>query len=213
MIPCNPCLISSLVLELKTIQLLLRSMLRAETSRIHDSTMHMGGTGGGGGPPVSARSPLDHVELAYAEQVVRYNAVAVSVSAGGTPKPDLMGKFRALFPEEKEQEISLLWEIVAAMTSDLRRPSASDKWRSTPQVCKEVVARAKRHLEGAFKKFVKASVYSNLKQAQLGGLPGTYHLVKSFLNVKVSVCCVVSKELWGHVLRLQAISSTLHPAL
>ena len=66
--------------------------------------------------------------------MVRYNAVAVSVSAGGTPKPDLMGKFRALFPEEKEQEISLLWEIVAAMTSDLRRPSASDKWRSTPQV-------------------------------------------------------------------------------
>ena len=188
-----------------------RSMLRAETSRIHDSTMHVGAGGGGGaGAPASARSPLDHVELAYAEQVVRYNAVAVSVSAGGTPKPDLMGKFRALFPEEKEQEISLLWEIVAAMTSDLRRPSASDKWRSTPQVklclswaiwvsyiildflknlikqvCKEVVARAKRHLEGAFKKFVKASVYSNLKQAQLGGLPGTYHLVKSFLNVKV----------------------------
>ena len=76
-----------------------RSMLRAETSRIHDSTMHAGGGGGGGGAgaaagPVSVRSPLDHVEIAYAEQVVRYNALAVSVSAGGTPKPDLLGKFR-----------------------------------------------------------------------------------------------------------------------
>ena len=30
----------------------------------------------------------------------------------------------------------MLWEIVAAMTSDLRRQSASDKWRSAPQVCK-----------------------------------------------------------------------------
>ena len=49
----------------------------------------------------------------------------------------------------------------------------------------EIVSRAKRHLEGAFKKFVKTSVYSNLQQAQLGGLPGTYHLVKSFLNVKI----------------------------
>ena len=166
-----------------------RSMLRAETSRIHDSTMHMGGGMGGGGrtggPPVSVRSPLDHVEIAYAEQVVRYNAVAVSVSAGGTPKPDLLGKFRALFPEEKDQEISVLWEIVAAMTSDLRRQSASDKWRSAPQMGKEIVSRARRHLEGAFKKFVKTSVYSNLQQAQLGGLPGTYHLIKSFLNVKV----------------------------
>ena len=28
-------------------------------------------------------------------------------------------------------------------------------------------------------------MYSNLQQAQLGGLPGTYHLVKSFLNVKI----------------------------
>ena len=49
----------------------------------------------------------------------------------------------------------------------------------------DIVSRAKRHLEGAFKKFVKTSVYSNLQQAQLGGLPGTYHLVKSFLNVKI----------------------------
>ena len=77
-------------------------MLRAETSRIHDSTMHAGGSGGGhqgsgagaSAGPVSVRSPLDHVEIAYAEQVVRYNALAVSVSAGGTPKPDLLGKFR-----------------------------------------------------------------------------------------------------------------------
>ena len=72
-------------------------MLRAETSRIHDSTMHAGGGGLGAGAaagPVSVRSPLDHVEVAYAEQVVRYNALAVSVSAGGTPKPDLLGKFR-----------------------------------------------------------------------------------------------------------------------
>ena len=28
-------------------------------------------------------------------------------------------------------------------------------------------------------------MYSNLQQAQLGGLPGTYHLVKSFLHVRL----------------------------
>jgi len=32
-------------------------------------------------------------------------------------------------------------------------------------------------------KYITATVYSNLQQAQLGGIPGTYNLVRSFLNV------------------------------
>jgi nuclear pore complex protein Nup93 len=28
-------------------------------------------------------------------------------------------------------------------------------------------------------------VFSNLSSAQLGGVPGTYHLVRSFLNIRV----------------------------
>lgn len=28
-------------------------------------------------------------------------------------------------------------------------------------------------------------IYGNLQQAQLGGVPGTYHLVRSFLNIKL----------------------------
>ena len=37
-----------------------------------------------------------------------------------------------------------------------------------------------------FLKFVKNTVFTNLQKAQLGGVPGTYHLVRSFLNVKIS---------------------------
>jgi hypothetical protein len=64
--------------------------LRAESSRIHDSTLHGGVT----------RSALDHVEVAFAEEVARYNT---SVTAGGGIRPDLVEKFKALFPEEKDQ--------------------------------------------------------------------------------------------------------------
>lgn len=79
----------------------------------------------------------------------------------------------------------MLWEMVRAMSSDFKRTSAADKWRTTPQISKDTVARARRYLESAFKKFIQTTVYTNLQQAQLGGLPGTFHLVRSFLNVKI----------------------------
>ena len=31
-----------------------------------------------------------------------------------------------------------------------------------------------------------ATVYSNLRQAELGGIPGNYHLVRSYLNIKLT---------------------------
>ena len=30
------------------------------------------------------------------------------------------------------------------------------------------------------------TIHGNLQQAQLGGIPGTYHLVRSFLNIRLS---------------------------
>ena len=37
----------------------------------------------------------------------------------------------------------------------------------------------------SYLKHIQTTVYSNLQQAQLGGIPGTYHLVSSYLNVKL----------------------------
>ena len=33
--------------------------------------------------------------------------------------------------------------------------------------------------------YMSATIYGNLQQAQLGGIPGTYHAVRSFLNIKL----------------------------
>jgi len=34
-------------------------------------------------------------------------------------------------------------------------------------------------------KFVQDTVYGNLQEARLGGVPGTFHLVKSYLKIKL----------------------------
>lgn len=37
----------------------------------------------------------------------------------------------------------------------------------------------------SYKKYTMMTVFGNLHQAQLGGVPGTYQLVHSFLNIKL----------------------------
>ena len=59
---------------------------------------------------------MDHIELAYAEEVSKYNSV-ITTGGGYGIKPNLVEKFSALFLEEKEQEEALMWDIVKAMTS------------------------------------------------------------------------------------------------
>ena len=149
--------------------------VRPELSRVHDSTLH------------GVRSTLDHAEVAYADQVTRYNEAVTSGSH--SLKPDLLEKFADLFPEERDGEVSVVWDIVKGMAADLSGPPASvtsvGQWRSSPNVQKQLVNLARGYLERAFKKFVTTTVFSNMKKAQLGGIPGTFHLVKSFLNVKI----------------------------
>ena len=140
-----------------------------QASRIHDSTHHV------------VRSSLDQVERVFAEEVTKYNSAVV---AGSRPAADLVNRFGALFQEDRDREISVLWQMVKAMASGTSGYSA--KQRTGAAASKDLVGRAKRYLEEAFKRFVHSTVKSNLQQARLGGIPGTFHLVRSFLNVKVA---------------------------
>ncbi len=63
--------------------------------------------------------------------------------------------------------------------------SAPGDWRSSPPGCRAVVAAAREYLERAFRKFVQSAVYDNLRGAQLGGVPGTLQLIRSFLRLKI----------------------------
>ena len=98
-------------------------------------------------------------------QVVAYNE---AVSGGGV-KPDLLASFASLFPEDTDQEISVLWEMTKRM-SDLpmggARPSSA------------LLSRSRKYLEDSYTKYIKLTVYTNLANAQVGGIPGTYHLIR-----------------------------------
>lgn len=144
---------------------------RKEGTRIHETTL-------------GTRSSMDSIEMAYASQVGQYNE---ALTKGGL-KPTLADNLAALFPEEKDAEVAMMWEMAMKMMEIVPPSPNSDasKYRVSPAISKLILVKSKAYLENAFLKFVKNTVFSNLQQAELGGIPGTYHLIKSFLKVKIS---------------------------
>lgn len=49
----------------------------------------------------------------------------------------------------------------------------------------------------SYKNYTFVTVFGNLHQAQLGGVPGTYQLVRSFLNIKLPAS-VPGLQVWQH---------------
>ncbi|XP_022374343.1 nuclear pore complex protein Nup93 isoform X2 [Enhydra lutris kenyoni] len=131
------------------------------------------------GPP--GRSSLDSIEMAYARQIYIYNEKIVN----GHLQPNLV-ELCASVAELDDKNISDLWTMVKQMTDVLLVP-ASDalKSRSSVEVRMEFVRQALAYLEQSYKNYTLVTVFGNLHQAQLGGVPGTYQLVRSFLNIKL----------------------------
>jgi len=115
-------------------------------------------------------SSLSHHELAYARAIITYNS---SVASGGV-KPDLLPMLADLWTEDREPEVTTVWDMVKAMSSV-----------TTDRSSAQIISSAKTYLEGSYIKFIRNVVYSNLSSAQLGGVPGTFNLVRSFLNLKL----------------------------
>uniref|UniRef100_A0A8C0JY94 Nuclear pore complex protein Nup93 n=1 Tax=Canis lupus dingo TaxID=286419 RepID=A0A8C0JY94_CANLU len=84
------------------------------------------------------------------------------------------------------QNISDMWTMVKQMTDVLLVPATDAlKSRSSVEVRMEFVRQALAYLEQSYKNYTLVTVFGNLHQAQLGGVPGTYQLVRSFLNIKL----------------------------
>uniref|UniRef100_A0A8C3C233 Nuclear pore complex protein Nup93 n=2 Tax=Cairina moschata TaxID=8855 RepID=A0A8C3C233_CAIMO len=134
---------------------------------------------GESGPP--GRSSLDSVEMAYARQIYIYNEKIVN----GHLQPNLADLCAAVV-ELDDKNISDLWAMVKQMT-DVRLVPASDvlKVRTNLEVRMDFVRQALHYLEQSYKNYTFVTVFGNLHQAQLGGVPGTYQLVRSYLNIKL----------------------------
>ncbi|EPY77110.1 nuclear pore complex protein Nup93 [Camelus ferus] len=131
------------------------------------------------GPP--GRSSLDNIEMAYARQIYIYNEKIVN----GHLQPNLVD-LCASVAELDDKNISDMWTMVKQMTDVLLAPATDAlKSRNSVEVRMEFVRQALGYLEQSYKNYTLVTVFGNLHQAQLGGVPGTYQLVRSFLNIKL----------------------------
>ncbi|XP_033613746.1 nuclear pore complex protein Nup93 isoform X1 [Fukomys damarensis] len=131
------------------------------------------------GPP--GRSAMDVVEMAYAQQIYIYNEKIVS----GQLQPNLVD-LCATVPRLNDKNISDMWTMVKQMTDVLLVPAGDTlKSRNSLEVRMDFVRQALGYLEQSYKNYTLVTVFGNLYQAQLGGVPGTYQLVRSFLNIKL----------------------------
>ncbi|XP_005108355.1 nuclear pore complex protein Nup93 [Aplysia californica] len=132
------------------------------------------------------RSSLDHIEMAYARQVFVYNEHVIENGI----LPSLVDMFLEVAHKINDQSVTDLWQMVKCMTEIPlgqmfgNQPSVIRKDR---QIQAHLLSRARQYLEQNYIRYIEMTISTNLRQVQLGGVPGTYKLVLSFLNVKPPV--------------------------
>lgn len=133
--------------------------------------------------PVSmhGRSNLNNIEMAYARQVYMYNEQVLQ----GSIRPSLVDAFSDVAVSLDDKPVMDLWEQVRYMVDVPMISSNSVKESRTDYRTQAAfVQKGKEYLEKMYSNHIQNTIYSNLQQAQLGGIPSTYNQVKSYLNVR-----------------------------
>ncbi|XP_041077970.1 nuclear pore complex protein Nup93 isoform X3 [Polyodon spathula] len=130
----------------------------------------------------SGRSALDSVEVAYGRQIYVFNEKIVN----GHLQPSLGDLCASVAERLDDKNVSEMWAMVKQMTDVLLVPARDTlNSRTSVEMQMAFVSRALQFLEQSYKNYTMVTVFGNLHQAQLGGVPGTYQLVRSFLNIKL----------------------------
>ena len=120
---------------------LARDLSTSFVSRTRDSAA--AATSSRPGDTTLVTSALSHHELVYARAVVTYNS---SVAAGGV-RPDLLAMMADLWAEDREPEVSTVWDMVRAMAE-----------LGTERASNDIVSCAKKYLEKSYIKFIRYAV-------------------------------------------------------
>lgn len=130
---------------------------------------------------MQGRSALNNIEMAYASQVYTYNKKIIE---GGIP-PSLQDMFMESAESIGDKlVIDKLWSMVKFMVDVPVVSPGSIHARHDRKLLEAFVSQARKYLEYMYEKYVTNMVYENLYKAKRGGKPGTYSLIRSFLNVK-----------------------------
>uniref|UniRef100_A0A3B3QGC9 Nuclear pore complex protein Nup93 n=1 Tax=Paramormyrops kingsleyae TaxID=1676925 RepID=A0A3B3QGC9_9TELE len=128
------------------------------------------------------RSALDSVEVAYGRQIYVFNEKLVS----GQLQPNLGDLCASVAQGLDDKNVSDMWLMVKQITDVLLVP-ARDTLKSRLAVDMQVAftRQALNFLENSYKNYTLVTVCGNLQEAHLGGVPGTFQLVHSYLNIKL----------------------------
>ncbi|XP_046568513.1 nuclear pore complex protein Nup93-like [Haliotis rubra] len=139
------------------------------------------------------RSSLDHVEMAYARQVFMYNEQVIE----GSIRPSLVDMFVEVAKKIDDKSVCDLWDMVQCMVEvplSLPVGTSPAAMRQDKRMQMAFLNKARQYLEQTYVKYINTMIYVNLQQAQLGGVPGTLNLVKSYLKVRPPVTVRGSEE-------------------
>ncbi|KAG5887107.1 hypothetical protein JTB14_000740 [Gonioctena quinquepunctata] len=133
--------------------------------------------------PEIALGNLGPIETIYVSKIIDYNKTVNR----GVQKPNLVNIFAGLSNEFKDAKISDMWEIVKYMVQLPPSPEGDDpiKTRNSKTFIEASVKQGKRYLEDRYKTYMNNIINENLVQAIRGGIPGTYHLVRSFVGLRL----------------------------
>ncbi|CAH3176978.1 unnamed protein product [Porites lobata] len=134
---------------------------------------------------LQGRSALDATELAYARQIYVHNEALIQ-----SARHNVVDGFIEIVDRFDDPIIKDMWIFIKELGGELQKSQVSsltmaEKIRFSLDFQVAFIRLARSFLERRYLKFVQDTVYDNLQQAMLGGVPGTFHLVKSFLKIKL----------------------------
>ena len=127
------------------------------------------------------RSALTPVEMTFARQIYVCNELCIKEQ-----NVNFLEALKQAGQKTEQQSVKDLWDLLEQFVTQLPS-SGSDvrKSRQTLEFRSGLVENSRLYLEKRYRDFMENCVYSNLQQAQLGGIPGLYNVVQSFLKIKM----------------------------
>lgn len=127
---------------------------------------------------MQGRTVMTDIEMEFSKEIYLYNQNLIAKE-----QSDLLTNFLALVQKLNDKNIEELWNMfyfMCDMPKNLSEVGESRDQSTKVQV--HFVNQAVNYLEHCFKELLQSTVNSNLKQAKIGGAPGTLALVTGYLR-------------------------------
>ncbi|XP_056638972.1 nuclear pore complex protein Nup93-1 [Diorhabda sublineata] len=126
---------------------------------------------------------LSPTEAIYVSKIIDYNKTI----SRGNQKPNLVNVFTSIVGDFKDPKVTDMWEIIKYMVQLPPFPQTDDpiKTRNTVPFIEALIKQGKSYLEDRYKTYMNNIINEDLAHAIRGGIPGTYHLVRSFVGLRL----------------------------